>query len=301
MIFNMVGAAGGVKFLPQYDGYWNLVLGKDGKSGYAEFYSSGTLTWRDDKIPPTVDVTCIGAGGGGGHGRGNGSGIHYCGGAGGAGGFVVSEYGLEIGTSVFITIGARGLGSKSDRNPGTDGGTTSFGSHCTAAGGTCGITTQTESLKYKVTAGSGGNAGGIGAVYNGSVKNGANGCSNGESPAASGDANQVVGTSQGTPTVDILGRKHAGGGAGGSNSTSIQYLGGASDYDKHSGLDGTTSTASGLTTKGNAGTGGEGAGGGGGGGGVAWVSGTHLYTPGGDGGDGLVVMGWGDYLSIIGG
>jgi len=244
MIFNMVGAAGGVKFMPQYDGYWNLVLGKDGKSGYAEFYGSGTLTWRDNIRPPVIDVTCIGGGGGGRHSEYNPNVYGY----GGAGGQVVSMYGITPPESVNIVVGAGGKGGvKNTGTAPTNGGSSSFGSFCTANGGTANVNT------------------GAGHAANGR---------------------------------DVLGRRHAGGGAAGrtSGSNSTPLPGGETDYPKRGGVNGQTVTHNSYVSAGGAGGGGAGGGGGG--------SGLILLTVGGGnggaGGDGLVVMAWGNYLAMMG-
>jgi|GEM_PF-2136750 len=235
MIFNMAGAAaGGVKYLPLFDGYWNLVLGRDGKSGYAEFYGGGTLTWRGGKIPPFVDVTCIGGGGG-----------HASNTSAGAGGQVVSAFGLALPAEVAVTVGAGGAGGKTSAGYfGAKGGTSSFGELCSAEGGNPGV-------------------------------HGANG------PDAGG--------------ADILGRTHAAGGAAGTTSTSWRYYGGTSTYGRRNGEDGSSASAGYY-----GGTGGGGAGGGGGGGSIRKTT-IEYNANGGAGGDGLVVMGWGNYHALIGG
>ena len=290
MIFNMVGAAvGGVKYLPQFDSYWNLVLSKDGKSGYAEFFGSGTLTWRDNLIPPMIDVTCVGGGGGGESYYRYNENIYHAG-SGGAGGVVTTVLSAIIDAVTSITVGAGGKGGTNGGN-GANGGTSSFGTLCVAPGGTGGSKDSNDN--NKTIAGSGGNAGGLGGVKQNDLRYvGTHGSSNGTSPPASGNNSQIAGTSQGTPTVDILGRTHAGGGAGGAISSGTQYYGGSSTYPKRSGQNGASEYSAGNYRYG--GTGGGGAGGGGGGG-AGFYSGN-----GGDGGDGLVVIGWGDYTSLIG-
>ncbi len=298
MIFNMAGAAGGIKYLPLFDGYWNLALSKDGKSGYAEFFSSGTLTWQDGKIPASADITCVGAGGGGSNGVDfdTNDNIYYAG-SGGAGGFVNSVFGAALAAETDIAIGSGGL----ERSA---GGTSSVGSFCSANGG--GGASSTASPNIRTLAGSGGNAGGVGGVkHNSGYGAAVAGCSNGAQPPAAGyPSGQTVGTSQGSPTVDILGRKHAGGGAGGLHavsSGSTRVPGGASDCIKHSGTGGTNATGStGLagTDPGYGGDGGGGAGGGGGGGGAPTYQATGIGR-GGAGGDGLVVIGWGNYASLV--
>ncbi|MGI6152197.1 MAG: glycine-rich domain-containing protein, partial [Christensenellales bacterium] len=108
MIFNMVGASGKKPFIPQYTGKAKLVLLGNGDSGYMEFYTSGTLTWLDDKVPRFVDMFCVGGGGGG---SGGVTDPNYYAGAGGGGGYTTTVLSAPLPPAVEITIGAGGAGS----------------------------------------------------------------------------------------------------------------------------------------------------------------------------------------------
>jgi len=288
------GVSGGFKYVPSYSGNCNMVLSEDGSSGYIECLSSGILTWFADKMPDTVDVTCIGGGGGGSQGRQYDEDICN-GGSGGGGGFVKSAYAVQTANNVEVTVGA-------GASPGGTGGTSSYGSECTAAGGTPGGNVGSYA---GAQGGSGGNAGGVGFVkYNSINAAGKPGCSGGlTNGTVSNSSYQTAGTSQGTPTVDILGRTHAGGGGGGGRDTNansgdsvsptaVGFAGGTSDCVAGSGSDGAPGTGYYY------GKGGGGYGGGGGGGGHSYYANSSSFYGGGAGGQGLVVIGWGDYLSL---
>lgn len=324
MILNMSG--GGKKkepIIPVFSGAHNFVTSEDGQSGYIEIYESGTLGWTGSVLPKAVDITCVGAGGGGSKAFANKSGndtATWLGpGAGGAGGFVVNAFGVELPEFLEVVIGAGG-------NAEAAGGTTSVGEVCEAAGGT-GATVQTYYEPYYTAtrivgqkSGSGGNAGGVGYIraYNGNVHDGlggdfaesdaAYGRSNGEQhTVVSSVARAVLGSSQGTPTTDILGRKHAGGGSAGrytmySDDNKTGFAGGESDFTSGAGLQGGKAQSHYVNYQAWAegGYGGGGYGGGGGGGGLAYMnSGYYKITgAGAAGGNGFVIIGWGDYLAL---
>lgn len=282
---------GGAKgFTPIYSGESKIVMSEDGKSGYIECYTSGALTWLDGKFPETVDITCVGGGGGGEAPYYYNANVYRAGSA-GAGGRVVNRKNVAMVSSVLdVFIGSGG-------NQSAQGGTTIVGSLCSADGGT-----GASGSGNKTTAGSGGNAGGLGYVKQNTLEyQDTAGSSNGVSPAASGNSYQTAGKSQGTETKDIFGRRHAGGGSGGIiwyNDT--PQAGGESDYDLNAGENGGGAQYSDSVTLAG-GRGGKGAGGGGGGGSITIASGTadsFRKGTGGKGGDGLAIIAWGDYLAV---
>lgn len=281
---------GGIKaFIPLYTGEANIVLSEDGKSGYMECFTSGTLTWQNDYLPESVDVTCVGGGGGGGNAYNHSSSV-YRAGSGGGGGRVITAKNKTVSASTDVFIGAGGSAEGA-------GGTTMVGALCSAEGGTGSYSDQN-----KTTAGSGGNAGGLGHVKQNTLEyKDTAGSSNGVSPAASGNTYQTAGTSQNSETKDLFGRRHAGGGSGGIIWYNDAPLpGGESDFDSHSGKDGGSAKYSSSVTL-SGGKGGGGAGGGGGGGSITIASGTtnsFVKGVGGAGGDGLAIIAWGDYLAV---
>lgn len=283
---------GGAKgFTPIYSGESKIVMSEDGKSGYIECYTSGSLTWLDGKFPETVDITCVGAGGGGSAAYSYSTQV-YRAGSGGGGGYVVNKTGVAMTSSVMdIFIGLGG-------NQSAQGGTTIVGSLCSADGGT-----GASGSDNKTTAGSGGNAGGLGHVKQNTLEyQDTAGSSNGVSPSASGNSYQTAGTSQGTETKDIFGRRHAGGGSGGIiwyNDTPL--AGGATDYDLNAGANGGDAKEA-VVTSSTIVPGGKGGGGAGGGGGGGSAGRSDPMTvgkgAGGKGGDGLAIIAWGDYLAV---
>jgi len=91
------------------------------------FTSSGT--WTKPAGVKLVKVTVVGGGGGGGGGAADGGG-----GGGGAGGIAIEIIDVSGTSSETVTIGALGTGGAAATN-GVAGGTSSFGSFCSATGG----------------------------------------------------------------------------------------------------------------------------------------------------------------------
>ena len=118
------------------------------------FTASGTWTKPSGVTAVRVFVTG-GGGGGGGHGASN-----DAGGCGGSGATAILYITSGLGSTETVTIGAAGNGGASGQNDGTAGGTSSFGSHCSATGGGLGKHGNYGSVK----GGLGGTATGTGAL-----------------------------------------------------------------------------------------------------------------------------------------
>lgn len=97
------------------------------------FSSSGT--WTRPSGCRAAKVTVIGAGGGGAGADGQGAGTAGCGGGGAGGGAAIKFITVGLGSSETVTIGAAGTAGAVGDFDGGAGGTTSFGSHCSATGG----------------------------------------------------------------------------------------------------------------------------------------------------------------------
>lgn len=291
----LYGQSGGkTAFIPQFSGQGKItLLSDDGSSGYAEFTSSGVLTWKGNRVPKNVDVFCVGGGAGGCYGK-TVQGAEYAGGGGG-GGYTATAKNQTLPKETAVTIGAGGA-------IGAAGGTTSVGALCTANGGQPGSMEGTTYSSF--SGGNGGSGGGDGGRgYNNSVSSSINGSKggtdggNGEKTVSGGSGK--VGVGQGTTTKDLLDRIHAGGGAGGSgwysSGSAASSAGGASDFEGGKGENGANySASSGASGSANSRGGGGGGGYGGGGGGGASSS---SKTPG-VGGQGFAMVAWGNYRSI---
>lgn len=116
----------------------SAVTGK-GLSNLQAFTAVGANTWSNNlTVGGSIIVECIGGGGGG-----IGSGVAVgLGSGGGAGGYCRKRIAASaLGATETVTVGSGGAGGVSGGgNPGSAGGSTTFGSHCTACGGAGGIT-----------------------------------------------------------------------------------------------------------------------------------------------------------------
>jgi hypothetical protein len=105
------------------------------------YTSTGTSTFTKADYPgiKAVKVRVIGGGAGGGGGATCGV-NEWAGGGGGGGGGYSEKYILAtaIGTAETVTVGAGGNAGSAGNNNGSAGGTSSFGSHCSATGGSGG-------------------------------------------------------------------------------------------------------------------------------------------------------------------
>jgi hypothetical protein len=164
------------------------------------FTASGTYT-KPSGISAII-VELVGGGGGGGDGG-------SAGGGAGAGGYSRKRIlAASVGTTETVTIGAGGAGGAST---GTAGGTTSFGSHCSATGGAA-------------TSGVGGGTGGAGSdgdinITGGSGSPGIPGFDTNKSASGTGGASYFGGGGAGVSNVaDSSGNNGVAYGSGGSGS-----------------------------------------------------------------------------------
>ena len=137
------------------------------------FSTAGTHTYTKPANCTKVKVTVVGAGGGGGGVRSRGSAKYVLtsGGGGGAGGTSIKLIdGANVGATETVTIGTGGAGGVG-MNDGTAGGTSSFGSHCSATGGGGGAHvgtshTNNSPVNYQKTGYHGGGGVGTGGDLN---------------------------------------------------------------------------------------------------------------------------------------
>lgn len=121
-----------------------------GAKGFQIFTASGTFTVPAGVTEVVVEVWGGGGGGGGGTSTSNG------GSGGGGGGYSLKHItGLTPGGTVAVTVGAGGGGGAYGVN-GSPGGTSSFGAHCSATGGSGGLSTATATSGVDGGVGAGG-------------------------------------------------------------------------------------------------------------------------------------------------
>jgi hypothetical protein len=156
----------------------NPVWAEAGGGGLASqqvFTSTGTATWTKPTGIKLVKVYVTGGGAGGGAGTGS----YNIGGGGGAGGTAIEIIDVSSVSSVTVTVGTAGTGAGANSSTsGGDGATSSFGSYCSATGGTGG--------KYATGTNSGGGEGGIGTNGQINIKGGWAGMHNANSSSDNG-------------------------------------------------------------------------------------------------------------------
>lgn len=255
--------------------------------GTQNFTSSGTFTVPDGVTK--IDVFCVGGGGGGHKGGKYNSSFSVFAGSGGCGGFTTIKKSISVtpGTKYAVVVGAGGVASTNN----SPGGTSSFGSLCSAAGG------GTAESYGTPNGGSGGGAGYEGTMSANGGAGGSDG-SNGLPPERYGellgDKDNVygIGYGQGSTTKafgESNGALYSGGGGAG-----VTFV--TSDTPFHAGYGGSggggrggqlsSSSENYPASAGSANTGG------GGGGSGAWRL-INTYTVGGNGGSGIVLVRWG--------
>ena len=127
--------------LPNGVGSANQILKNSGTAGTLEygtagfksmqvFTSTGSSTWTKPSGITRVKVYVTGGGGGGG-----GANLDDMAGGGGAGGTAIKLIDVTSISSVTVTVGGGGPGAPVNTNSSYPGGTSSFGSYCSATGG----------------------------------------------------------------------------------------------------------------------------------------------------------------------
>ena len=112
----------------------NLFTNIGGLLGSIQTYTASD-TWTKPSGLKFVIAEVVGGGGGGGGADGNTSSV-AAGGGGGAGGYSRKKIAAaSLGATETVTVGALGAGGTAGPNDGSDGGTTSFGAHCSATAG----------------------------------------------------------------------------------------------------------------------------------------------------------------------
>lgn len=227
--------------------------------GVVELLTSGELMFNETQ---KIDIFCVGGGGCGGY---MSNPNISTGAGGGGGGYTNILKGYELLGGVVVTIG-EGSSTQSTSSSGLQyGGTTSFGTILSAAGGQSAYRTATSEGTYAINGGRGGSGGGTGSTANKGPDGGYDG-SDGELGTVSVSTatyTASVGVGQGRSTREFgepTGKLYAGGGGGGIRgpkqiSTGGTGGGGAGGYY------GSNSSDSIKATAGVANTGGGGGGG----------------------------------------
>ena len=259
--------------------YYIVYTGKctvidDGNDNWrVEFLTSGTLTLSK---AVKVDIHAVGGGG-----SGAARGLTNYGSGGGGGGYVNTIFATDVASGEYdITIGAGGnsvtsTGGAYTGVDGIDGGSSSFGSICSAAGGKGGTYNDGSAVYSCGIGGAGGSGGGGGAKASGGI-GGSGGTNGGNGEEGSTTDSGAGGTGSGVTTRDFgetTGTLRSGGGAGSGRSAG--------------GIAGDSTAGDGA----KAGTAGSGiANYGGGGGGAGGSSSSDSGCTSGAGGSGIVII-----------
>lgn len=217
---------------------WKEALLIDRSSGAVSFpfspaalvptvYSS-SATWTKPAGLKALRVTVIGAGGGGGGAQGTASQAAAGGGGGGGGAVVKFLLAADLGATEAITIGAGGTGGSSSGGNGTNGGTSSFGAHCSATGGSLGFGMLTGTATAFGFMG----GGGLGSGGDLNLQGGAGtfGLRLSSSVVAGGGGGNTIfaglGNGLGASANGRAGYPYGGGGGGARTNTATGYAGG---------------------------------------------------------------------------
>jgi hypothetical protein len=169
---------------------------------------TATGTWTKPVGCKNIRVRLVGSGAGGGAGNN----VNGTGPGGGGGGFSEKWIDVSAISSVSITISAAGVGGAPVNGLGTDGGSTSFGAHCSATGGKAATGTATNQ----------GGGPGVGSGGNINAGGGSGGDGNNANTLGGHGGHSLLGfagqggNGAGTGTAGLNGGGGAGGGAGGS-------------------------------------------------------------------------------------